>query len=242
MSLASEQSPDQSQMETTSVPSPQATQADPASTLAWIQSRIHNIYSATKHLQPGSHAITIPAGSYAEIYGAIFNYCIVTKAKPHKGDLNGEDLYCSTEREIRAYCSDIRHEIFLKENQGIDKDVAEKLLKMYIVQWERFLKLAKVIRNLLGFLQRHWIRREISLKHQNIYLIEDLHKKVWKEETLQVKKDEPSSRELQALTDAAVMLRHKAGGITTETDLVQSVVNALSIVDLNIDVHLEATQ
>lgn len=119
-------------MEATDVPSGQATQADPASTLAWIQSRLHNIYSATKHLQPGSQVVSISASDYAELYGATVNYCAVTKAKPHKGDLKGEDLYYSMEREIRAYCSDVRHEIFLKENQDLDRDIAERLLKMYL--------------------------------------------------------------------------------------------------------------
>lgn len=74
-------------------------------------------------------------------------------------------------------------------------------------------------------------------------MVEDLHMEVWKEETLQINKDGPSSRESQGLTDAAAMLRAKAGGITAEeTDLVHSIVNALSSIDLSIDVHLGATQ
>lgn len=230
------------ELETTDVPSTQQTQADPASTLAWIQTRINKIYSATKHLEPDKQSVTIPAGAYAAIYGAVFNYCTVTKAKPHKGDLNGEDLYYSLEREIRTYCSDIRHEIFTNQTQDTEKDTAERVLRGYMIQWDRFVKLARLVRNLLQFLERHWIRREIELKVKDRYMIEDLHKRLWKEETLQIKKDEPSSPELQALTDATIMLREKATGITAEeTDLVQSVVSSLSSIDLVIDVHVEPT-
>ncbi|KAK6006163.1 hypothetical protein QM012_006573 [Aureobasidium pullulans] len=245
MSLNPEQqttAEDQPAMETTLVPSIQETRADPASTLAWIQTRIHNIYSATKHLEPDSQSITISASAYAELYGAATNYCAVTKAKPHKGGLMGEDLYYSIEREIRAYCSDIRQAIFTKWIQDMHRDVAERLLKMYMLQWDRFTKLAKLVSNLCRSLERHWIRREISEKKRDRYKIEDLHRKVWKEEILQVKQDEPLSRELQALRGAAIMLRDKAGEMTAEEmDLVQSVASALSSTDLSLDVRLEAT-
>lgn len=229
-------------IETPDVPSREETQANPALLLAWIQSRIHNIYSVTKDLEPDSQSITISTSAYAKLYSAVVNYCIVTKAGPHRGNLKQGDLYLSMEREIRAYCSGIRYAIFTNKTQDLDIDAAERLLQTYVVQWDRFVKLARLVKNLLRFLERHWIRREIVEKKKDRYMIEDLHKRAWKEETLQIKKDGPSSRELQALTDAAVMLREKAGGFTVkETDLVQSVVNALSSIDLTFDAHLDTT-
>ncbi|KAG9670612.1 hypothetical protein KCU99_g6064, partial [Aureobasidium melanogenum] len=228
--------------EPTDVPSRQETHENPAPTLAWIQSRVHDIYSAAKHLPPDSKSVPMSADAYAKIYTAIFDY--VVGGKRGSAHLKGEDLYRSLEREIRTYCSDIRHELFPKETQenDMDKSAAERLLTAYILQWERFMKLTKFVRNLFHFVERHWIRREISEKRKNVYTIEDLHKKLWKEETLQIQKDEPSSQELQSLTAAALVLREKAGNMTVEdTSLIEYVVKSLSSIGLSIDGRLEAT-
>ncbi|KAG9522128.1 hypothetical protein KCU93_g7177, partial [Aureobasidium melanogenum] len=226
------------------VPSRQEIHANPAPTLAWIQTRVHEIYSATKDLSPDSKSVPISTGAYAKLYAAIFNYGTAVKPKGRTAYLNCEDLYHSIKREIRVYCSDVRHELFPKETQenDMDESAAGRLLTAYILQWERFMKLTKFVRNLFHFVERHWIRREISEKRKNIYTIEDLHKKLWKEETLQIQKDEPSSQELQSLTAAALVLREKAGNMTVEdTDLIENVVKSLSSIGLSIDGRLEAT-
>ncbi|KAG9688254.1 hypothetical protein KCU85_g9761, partial [Aureobasidium melanogenum] len=228
--------------EATGVSSRQQTHAKPPPTLAWIQSRVHDIYSAAKHLPPDSKSVTISRSAYTELYTAIFDYLVFDKQG--SAHLKGEDLYRGLEREIRIYCSDIRHEFSSKETQENDKDenAAERLLTAYLFQYERFLSLTKLVRNILGFVERHWIKRELDEKRKDVYTIEDLHRKLWKEETLQIQKDEPSSQELQALTAAATVLRGKAGGMTAEEkDQVEGVVKSLSSLGLSIDGYLEAT-
>ncbi|KAH0332866.1 hypothetical protein KCU81_g10020, partial [Aureobasidium melanogenum] len=130
--------------------------------------------------------------------------------------------------QFSADCGHIRHVFSSKETQENDKDenAAERLLTA----------------NILGFVKRHWIKRELDEKRKDVYTIEDLHRKLWKEETLQIQKDEPLSQELQALTAAATVLRGKAGGKTAEEkDQVEGVVKSLSSLGLSIDGHLEAT-
>ncbi|KAG9566004.1 hypothetical protein KCU71_g4373, partial [Aureobasidium melanogenum] len=228
--------------ELTDVPTRRETHANSEPTLAWIQSRVHEVYSAAKHLPPESKSVTISVDTYTKIYTAIFDY--VTSGKRRSAHLMGEDLYRSLEREIRVYCSDVRHELFPKETQGNDLDgnAAEILLTAYMVQWEKFMKLTRFFRNLFHFVERHWVRREISEKRKDVYTIEDLHKKLWKEETLQIQNDEPSSQELRAVTAAVMVLREKAGNMTVEdTDLIETVVKSVSLIGLSIDGHLTAT-
>ncbi|KAH0002343.1 hypothetical protein KCU78_g14412, partial [Aureobasidium melanogenum] len=228
--------------EPTDVPRRQETHANPAPTLAWIQSRVHDIYSAAKHLPPDSKSVNISMNAYTKIYTAIFDY--VTSGKPRSAHLPGEDLYRILEREIGGYCSDIHYKIFPRETQGnaMDENAAGRLLTAYTVQWERFIKLTKFVRNLFHFMERHWVKREIDEKNKNVHTIENLHKKLWKEEALQIQKDELSSQELQALTAAAMILREKAGGTTAEeTDLIESFFKSLSWIGLSIDGCLQAT-
>ncbi|KAH0359169.1 hypothetical protein KCU65_g10105, partial [Aureobasidium melanogenum] len=189
-----------------------------------------------------SKSVTISMSAYTEIYTAVFNY--VRLERRGSAHLNGEDLYRNLEREIQVYCSDVRGDVFPKETQGneVDENAAGRLLTAYSIEWERFTKLIKFVGHLFHYVERHWITRVISEKRKDVYTIEDLHKKLWKEETLQAQKDEPASQELQALTAAATVLRGKAGGMTAqETDLIEGVVKSLSSLGLSFGGYLEAT-
>ncbi|THV84185.1 Cullin repeat-containing protein [Aureobasidium pullulans] len=210
------------------------TTEDPATTLAFIQSQIHAIYSTASANQQDDNAPKLDHDTYIKIYTAIHSYCTATKSP--KGSLSGEDLYRYLEEEVRNYCHGVRSYIFITDNDE-EGDSARRLLKAYMTQYNKFAHLSNLVKNLMQVLERHWVRREIDEKKKNVYLIEDLNKMVWRKQVLQVGADTaPTKQGLGEVADAVTELRERSGEMAEyDSKLVKDVVRSLSFLGLTLD-------
>lgn len=106
---------------------------------------------------------------------------------------------------------------------------ARKVLMKYRNCYSRFARLAALVRNLLGFWDRHWIRRNWDEKKISVSSVEELHKVLWKEEGLE-------KIGLGELTDAVTILRGTKGDMTDyDLALVKDVVKGLSGLGVTLD-------
>jgi hypothetical protein len=147
-----------------------------------------------------------------------------SKVQPGIASTEFRDLYQYLGSEIRAYCEYTRDHMLGVNNDemDIDESSARKMLTTYLSQYRKFLKLASLARNLLGFWDRHWIRREWLEKKIQSASVEELHRTLWKEEVLEKKG-------LERVVDAVGVLRETQGGMTEyDLVLVRDIVKGLS--------------
>lgn len=166
-------------------PSYTATKEDPSNTLLWIQNRIAELYSLN-HPEPQQNNPTTPPpisnhAAFLNIYNAVNSYITATKTKhgslsaAHaRAELSGEDLYRSLERAIRSHCQE--------SSQNVN--AATEILPVYLERWTVFVAIRDRVMRLFRDLDRHWISRVRDEKRMEVYSLQDLHLRVWKEEVL----------------------------------------------------------
>jgi hypothetical protein len=210
---------------------------DPTTTLAYIQTEISSIYSAANTSNNDiDQALHIDHDRYIEIYTAVYNFCKDSKSQPPAK--NVEVLYRWLASEIRSYCKHIRgNALCIDCDAGMDVIAARKTLTRYMTCQRRFTKLSSLVRNLLGFWDRHWMRREFAEKKIPVASVVDLHKAVWKEEILDIDaKNSSSKKGLEQVTDAVAVLKETEGGMSDyDLALVKDVSKSLSVLDLTLD-------
>lgn len=201
---------------------------DPSSTLEYITTHISAIYTAARSSSINDEDIVhIDHDTYAKIYTAVFNYTR-TPEKQSKAQQSsiakGGILFRHLLAEIRGFCEYVRDEIF-----GVDSDDeisdearARKILMLYMSCYGRFSRLSLLVKNLMGFWNRHWVAHQWALREIKVSSVEELHKMVWKEEVL----ENGGSREVVY----AVAVLGRRGVRITEHDsvLVKDVVRSLS--------------
>ncbi|KAK6495673.1 hypothetical protein TWF481_002721 [Arthrobotrys musiformis] len=86
--------------------------------------------------------------------------------------LLGEGLYNNLIIYLSDYLARLKHRF----NQYTD----EALLGFYIREWDRYKKAAKFVNNLFGYLNRHWVKREMDEGKKNVYDVYTLYLVRWK--------------------------------------------------------------
>jgi hypothetical protein len=181
-------SPRSAALEFPKPPSFKDTQADPATTLAWLKENISTIYLTTRTTSVSQDQPPVLARSaYLSLYTTAHNYCEITKhaRSPRRGDpkpLSGEDLYGCLEEIIRSHCSEIRARLSFTPTESTE---AVKMIQEYLTQWNMLSQhLVPSVAHLLRHLERHCIQRWLDEKRTGVYLIQELHTVIWKEEIL----------------------------------------------------------
>jgi hypothetical protein len=215
---------------------------DPTTTLAYIQTEISNIYSAAKTSSNNNddQVFKINNDKYIEIYTAVtqFGALGMQRSKSQPPAENGEVLYRWLTSEIRSYCKHIRiNALGIDSNDEMDVVAARKILTTYMACHCRFTKLSSLVRNLLGFWDRHWMRRESDEKKIPVASIQDLHRVVWKEEILDIDaKNSLSKKGLEQVTDAVAILKEIERGVSDyDLALVKDVSKSLTVLDLTLE-------
>ncbi|KAI5251329.1 Cullin repeat-containing protein [Aureobasidium subglaciale] len=209
---------------------------DPAATLSYIQDQISIIYGSARANQQDEHPLPPDHDTYIKIYTAIWQYTIAGGNRSNAAHLAGAEIYRVLEREIRNYCIDIREVIFTASDDT-DGNTPRKLLSGYVASYHRLANLSILMKNLMKYVERHWIRREIDEKKKNVYLIEDLHKLIWREEVLQISAHNTLSKKgVEDLSDAVAALQEANQGITEhDRKLITDVVKALASLSVTFD-------
>ncbi|KAI5243927.1 Cullin repeat-containing protein [Aureobasidium subglaciale] len=209
---------------------------DPAATLFYIQDQVSIIYKSARANQQDEHPPPPDHNTYIKIYTAIWQFTTAGGRRSNAAHLAGEEIYRVLEREIRNYCIDIREVVFTASDDA-DGNPPRKLLSGYVASYRRFANLSILMKNLMKYVERHWIRREIDEKKKNIYLIEDLHKLIWREEILQISAHNTLSKKgVEDLSDAVAALQGANQGITEhDRKLITDVVKALASLSITFD-------
>jgi hypothetical protein len=210
---------------------------DPTTTLAYIQTEISSIYSAAKtSSNDNDQALHINHDRYIEIYNAVYNFCKESKSRPPAN--NVEILYRWLASEIRSFCKSTRgNALGLDSDDEMDPVSARKMLTTYMACHRTFTKLTSLVRGLVRFWDRHWMRREWSEKKIPVASVEDLHRAIWKEEILDIDaKNSLSKKGLEKLVDAVAVLRGSEDGMSNhDLTLVKDVSKSLSVLDLTLE-------
>lgn len=206
---------------------------DPTAKLVYIKTEISAIYTAAKDSYTNDdQALNIDHDKYIELYTAVHDFCttIVQRSKAQPGDANAEfrNLYQYLVDEIKGYCIDVRGNIFSVDDNAMDENAARKVLTIYSSHHRKFIKLSSLLRNLLGFWDRYWIRREWLEKKIQVASVEELHKVIWKAEVLE--------KGMEGVADAVAILSETKGDMTEyDAVLVKDVVKGLSGLGVTLD-------
>lgn len=99
------------------------------------------------------------------------------RRKGRGAHLLGEELYFFVRDYIQSHLRSVHDDII--------KQSGDQLIPFYLNEWRRFVAAAKRNKHVLGFLERHWIKREMDEGKKDVYEIYDLHLVIWKNEVLQ---------------------------------------------------------
>lgn len=206
----------------------------PTVTLTDIKTQISSIYIAardTDAICQLSHA------EYIQLYTNICDYGMAAKAK-HSDvwERQGRTLFTWLDLEIRTHTRSIRDSVFDVESEELDgvtaaTDVAREVLNKYAACYAGFEKLSSLVGNLLGFWDRHWVRRERDEKKINVGSVREMHVRIWKEEVLRIADggSEGDGNGMKRLADTITRLRETEGGVSeSDEKLVRHVVDGLS--------------
>jgi len=204
---------------------------DPTSTLEYIKTQISSIYTAAAKIpDPDNHdndeqALHIDHDTYAKIYTAVFDYTRVSDQRPktqQSPGVRGEIIFQHLSAEIRKYCECVRGQVFgVDNNEVVDEMRARKVLKMYMSCYGRFSRLSLLVKNLMGFWNRHWVGHQWALRKISVSSVEELHKLIWKEEVLERER-------LEVVVNAVAVLREEPVMSEYDLVLVKDVVKSLS--------------
>jgi hypothetical protein len=207
---------------------------NPTTTLTYIQTQLSAIYTAAKTSNNDDQIPHLSHDTYSKIYTAVFDY--LTKSRESAWVLGGA-IYQSLHSEIQNYCKHIRDNIFGTENGDTDIATARKLLGLYMSSYRTFAKVSSLVRGLVRFWDRHWMRREYGLRKIRVASVEELHNTIWKEEVLGVKAEGMLEKKgLGEVADAVAVLRQTKGGMTDyDSVLVKDIAKGLSGLGVTLD-------
>lgn len=169
-------------------PSPELISKGSTECLDWIEASLNAIYAAYLHTPTSDKVPSLERSSWLGIYNAVHVYSRPTKSstEPQRGaHIRGKDLYDALERQVTVHCQDAAGLIFALENDLM-------LIQSYLEQWDRLPQVAGLISRLMRSLDRHYIKRAVDEQKggqklcPEVYDIEDLHKKLWKQEVLRL--------------------------------------------------------
>ncbi|KAJ5901966.1 Cullin-1 [Penicillium taxi] len=162
---------------------------------------------------------------YMALYTAVHNFCTSQKAvghstlQAHRGaHLLGEELY----KLLSEYLSSHLLSVY---NESIRHN-GEALLAFYIREWARYTAGAKFFHHLFGYLNRHWVKREIDEGKKNVYDIYTLCLVKWKDDFF----GKVHSPVMAAVLD---LIEKQRDGETIEQSQIKSIVD--SFVALGLD-------
>lgn len=206
-----------------------------------IAKQISCIYTIYRTEEQRDKPLTLDSRTYMRTYTMIFDYCVTTKTASKDGSSTVptiEDLYRSSERETKNRCVLVREIIFILTTDVIDNNKAlQEILARYNFQWQRYTQATQLVRNLMQFVERHWIRRVIDEKRKDIHLIRDLHDKIWREQVLQVDTRSATTELRNGQLVDAVRIIQEQGKERTDRDeeLIDTFVNSLATLDIALD-------
>lgn len=160
-------------------------------TLKWIDSCLGTIYSAYLSDLDDDKVPSLDLRSTLSMYTAIHEYCAPPESDPiaRKSALysRGAELTSVLEKQVRAHCARVRDLVFAP--QGDVGSTATNLLETYTIHYGRYTRVTELVKHLFRYLERHELMRELggqlgTTKACEARTIEDLHRKVWKEEIL----------------------------------------------------------
>jgi len=130
---------------------------------------------------------------YLEIYTSVCNFGMASKAKKTDAwNRQGKVLFTWLDAEIRTHTRIVRDDVFGMGGLGgngsvvFTREAAREVLNKYVECYAGFERLSSLVGNLLGFWDRHWLRREWHEKKTRVANVKDMHRLVWKEEVLGV--------------------------------------------------------
>lgn len=170
-------------------PSRKETRDNPATTLAWIEDRIAEIYSIRQIHDQHVNIAQYTLSTYMDTYTAIHEFCTFTKGdRTESGELNGESLYRRLESAIKAYCQGVVAVISASQDgESIGRPgVPVAVLSAYSRQRNIFSQIRKKVEHMFSFLDRHWIKREVDENKHEVYELRRLHDLIWVKEVLGV--------------------------------------------------------
>ncbi|KAI9009083.1 Cullin [Hyaloraphidium curvatum] len=173
----------------------------------------------------------LPHKRYMELYTDIYNYCtssrmnhdashsLALQASAHRGaNLMGADLYNNLKEYLR------KHLLGLRDESVRFSD--EALLSFYTQRWNKYTLASMVVHHLFGYLNRHWVKREIDEGHKTIYEVYTLSLVSWRDHLFM-------SVQGNVMNAVLKLVERQRNGETIDTSLVKCVVD--SFVALGLD-------
>lgn len=122
----------------------------------------------------------ITALQHMNLYNLVHGYCTKSSDKlavTKQGNrLLGEELY----KRLNSYLEDYLEELF-ENAKGLDN---EKLLMYYTTKWAEFRTSSDEIHKVFGYLNRHWVPREIADGRKDVHEVFQLTLIKWREHLL----------------------------------------------------------
>lgn len=209
---------------------------DPTVTLEYIITQLSGIYTAAKTSDSDDNddkVLHIDHDTYAKIYTAVFNYLRTPEKRstPQSSAAKGEFLFQHLSAEIKGYCEFVRSQMLSIDSgiEMVDAIRARKVLIAYMSCYHAFTRLAALVKGVLRYWDRHWMRQQWDDKKIPVRSVEELHKMVWKEEVLE-------QGGLEVVVDAIAVLRKPDGGMAEyDSVLVKDVVKSLSGLSITLE-------
>ncbi|KAH8703444.1 Cullin repeat-like-containing domain protein [Talaromyces proteolyticus] len=172
----------------------------------------------------------VDAKTYMESYTAIHE--IVRCPSP---SLSAPTLYKHFSDYLKKYLLSVQRRL----KGATDEDV----LILYVKEWDKYAKAARLNNNLFGFLNRHYVRRERDEGRKNIYIIGSLHLIRWKEDVINEIPEEVTREILK-------QLEKQRNGETIKQDVLERVIDSfislgtdiIGNIEPNLDVYMKCFQ
>ncbi|KAL2918338.1 ubiquitin ligase (cullin) of SCF [Polyrhizophydium stewartii] len=186
---------------------------------------------AWEELRPGVDRILnkweegIHPNEYMTLYTTTYNYCTNSRststdhrAEQKGANLIGGELYAELKRHLEQHLQSIT-------DQGASH-MDDSLLVFFTKNWTKFTVSAATLNHIFGYLNRHWVKREIDEGHKTIYEIYILALVSWRDHLFQ---------RLQEKVIKAVLktIAKQRNGETIDTGLIKTVVE--SYVSIGLD-------
>ncbi|KAI8809093.1 Cullin [Cladochytrium replicatum] len=164
---------------------------------------------------------------YMELYTLIYNYCTSSRSShgmstgdqgTRGANLMGADIYLKLKEYLRRHLGGI-----LASSENFMDD---SLLQYYTREWDRYTLASRIVHHIFGYLNRHWVKREIDEGHKNVYDIYTLTLVSWKDFLFMAVQTKVMNAVLKTI-------ERQRNGDTIETSLIKKVVE--SFVSLGLD-------